>query len=97
MFLQLIIFQTSKIPLKQIYMLKRGKKLKITDLNPQKSLMELIKNTFGINRFKKSDFKLNLGQCAKILEYANLSLLEVPDSLEEMYEIVDFVKEDINI
>ena len=75
-------------------MLKRGKgkKLKNTSLTSQESLMELIKNTFGISRFIKSDFILNFDQCAKILEYANLSLLEVPDSLEEMYEVVNFVK-----
>lgn len=88
-------FIQAKVPLKQIYLLKRGENLKNTSLSPQESLIELIKNTFGISRFKKSDFILNFNQCAKILEYTNLSILEVPDSLEEMYELVNFVKVNI--
>ena len=47
-------FSTNKIPLRKIYMLQRGKELKIVDLKPLDSFIELIKNTFGIDRFSNT-------------------------------------------
>ena len=36
-------FSSNQIPLKKIYILQRGKKSKILDLNPQDAFMELVK------------------------------------------------------
>ena len=47
-------FSLNKIPLKRLYVLKRGNDLKISDFKPQDSLMKLVENTFGISRFRKS-------------------------------------------
>jgi hypothetical protein len=88
-------FSLDKIPLKKLYMLKRGEKLKISNFKPQDSLMKLVENTFGISRFKKDDFVHNLNQCASLLDHVNVSLLEVPDSLEKLQNVVELIKEDI--
>jgi hypothetical protein len=88
-------FSLDKISLKKLYMLKRGENLKVSKFKPQEALMKLVENTFGISRFKKSDFVHNLNQCASLLNHVDISLLEVPDSLEKLDEVVEFVKKDI--
>ena len=88
-------FSFDKIPLKKLYVLKRNKDLKISDFKPQEALMELVRNTFGISRFKKEDFVYNLKQCSSLLDHVDISLLEVPDSLEELHEVVKLVEYDL--
>lgn len=88
-------FSSDKIPLKKLYVLKRGKDLKISDFNPQDSLIKLVENTFGISRFKKSDLVHNLNQCALILNHVNISCLEVPNSLEKLGNVIKFIEKDI--
>ncbi|MGB9937088.1 MAG: hypothetical protein ACPK7O_05160 [Methanobacterium sp.] len=89
-------FSLNQLPLKKLYVLKRGDCLKITDIKGQEALMKLVENTFGIVRFKESDFAENLKQCASILNHVNVSHLEVPDSLREVQGIVELVIKDIN-
>lgn len=88
-------FSLDKIPLKKLYVLKRGNKFKISEFKPQEALMKLVENTFGISRFKKSDFVDNLRQCSSLLDHVDISLLEVPDSLEELQKVVELIKKDI--
>lgn len=88
-------FSLDKMPLKKLYVLKRGNQFKIREFKPQEALMKLVENTFGISRFKKPDFVDNLKQCSSLLDHVDISLLEVPDSLEELQKIVDLIKKDI--
>lgn len=88
-------FSLSKIPLKKLYVLKRGNQLKISEFTPQEALMKLVENTFGISRFRKSDFVDNLKQCSSLLDHIDISLLEVPDSLEELQKVVELIRKDI--
>lgn len=88
-------FSLKEMPLKKLYVLKRGENLNISDFKPQEALMKLVENTFGISRFKKSDFVDNLNQCASLLEHVDISLLEIPESLDEMHKVVELVKKDI--
>ncbi len=88
-------FSFDKIPLKKLYVLNRGENLKISEFKPQESLMKLVENTFEINRFKKSDFVHNLNQCASLLDHIDISLLEVPNSIEELDKVVELIKRDI--
>lgn len=88
-------FSLKEMPLKKLYVLKRGQNLKISDFKPQEALMKLVENTFGIARFKKSDFVCNLNQCASLLKHVDISLLEIPESLDEMHKVVELVKKDI--
>lgn len=88
-------FSLNEIPLKKLYVLKRGENFGISNFRPQEALMKLVENTFGISRFKKSDFVNNLNQCASLLKRVEISLLEIPESLEEMHKVVELVKKDI--
>lgn len=90
-------FSLKEIPLKKLYVLKRGQYLKISDLKPHDALMKLVENTFGITRFKKSDFVDNLNQCASLLKHVDISLLEIPESLDEMHKVVGIVKKDMGL
>jgi hypothetical protein len=88
-------FSSYKIPLKKIYMLQRGKESRIIDLKPQETFMELVKNTFGIHIFSKLELPDNFFQCEKIVKNVDVSILEIPDSLEKIHEVVNIVEEDI--
>lgn len=88
-------FSLEKIPLKKLYVLKRSTKLKISEFRPQEALMKLVENTFMIRGFKKSDFIDNLKQCSSLLDHVDISLLEVPDSLEDLQKVVELIRKDI--
>jgi hypothetical protein len=88
-------YSSDQIPLKKLYVLERGEKIKINSFKPQEALMKLVENTFGIIRFNKSDFVDNLRQCSSLLDHVDISLLEVPDSLDQLPKVVEFIEEDI--
>jgi len=88
-------FSGNIVPLKKIYILQRGEESKIIDLAPQKIFMELVKNTFGIYMFSKSELPDNFFQCERLVKDVDVSILEIPDSIERLPEVVKIVKEDI--
>lgn len=88
-------FSSDKLPIKKIYFLRRGKQSNIIDLKPQDSFIEMVKNTFGIHMFSKVDLPDNFFQCEKIVKNIDVSILELPDSLEKLHEAIKMVKEDI--
>lgn len=88
-------FSFKPIPLKKLYVLQRETKLNISNFKGQDAIMKLVENTFGISRFKKSDYPEHLKQCASLLNQVDISLLEVPESLEELYKVVRLIKKDI--
>ena len=47
--------------------------------------MELVKNTFGIHMFSKLELPNNFFQCEKIVKNIDISILEIPDSLEKIH------------
>ncbi len=90
-------FSSYKIPLKKIYLLQRGKKSKITRLKPPEAFMELVKNTFGIHMFSKSELPDNFFLCERLVKKIDISILEVPNSLKDIQEIVKIVEEDVGV
>ena len=75
-------FSNEQIPLKKIYIIKRGHNFKITNLKTQEAFIELVRNTFGIELFSKSELPNNFFQCKKIVNNVNISILEIPESLK---------------
>ena len=47
--------------------------------------MELVKNTFGIQMFSKLELPDNFFQCERIVKKIDVSILEIPDSLEKIH------------
>jgi len=88
-------FSSFKILLNKIYILQRGKNFKIINLKPQEAFIELIKNTFGIQMFSKLELPDNFFQCEKIVKKVDMSILEVPNSLNDIKKVVKIVEEDI--
>ncbi|WP_048190978.1 hypothetical protein [Methanobacterium sp. SMA-27] len=89
-------FSSNKIPLKKIYILQRGKESKIIDLKSPEAFLELVKNSFGIHMFSKSELPDNFFQCERILKNVDVSILEIPDSLEKIQEVIMIVEEDLS-
>jgi hypothetical protein len=89
-------FSNSKIPLNKIYILNRKEKLNITILNPQESFIELVKNTFGIYTFSKSELAEHFFQCEKIVKTVKISKLEIPDCIEKVPETIQRINKDIS-
>lgn len=88
-------FSNSKLPLKKVYILQRGKTIGVTTLKPQEAFMELVKNTFGIDMFSKSELPNNFFQCENLVKNVDVSILEIPDSIEEIHKIVRVVEDDV--
>ena len=89
------LFSNSKLPLKKVYILQRGKTIGVTTLKPQEAFMELVKNTFGIDMFSKSELPNNFFQCENLVKNVDVSILEIPDSLEEIHKVVRVVEDDV--
>ena len=88
-------FSSDKLPLKKIYILQRDKKFKIIDLKPQQAFMELVKNTFGIEMFSKSELPNNFFHCERLVKKIDLSILKIPNSLKEVQAVVKIVEKDL--
>lgn len=88
-------FLTNPLPLKKIYILKRSDKTRIVELKPQESFLELVKNTFGIEMFSKAELINNFITSKKILNYVDVSLLEVNNSLKDLQNVVEIIEKDV--
>jgi len=88
-------FSSNKIPLKKIYILQRNNGSKIINLKPQYAFMELVKNTFGIHMFSSLELPDNFFQCERIVKRVDVTILEIPDSLQKIHEVLKLVEEDI--
>lgn len=88
-------FSNRKLPLKNIYILDRKEQIMINKLNFQEAFMELVKNTFGIYMFSKSELNDNFFQCENIVKTVDISKLEIPNSIDRIPDIIKRVEEDI--
>jgi len=88
-------FSSYKTPLKKIYILQRTKESKITKLKPQESFIELVKNTFGIDMFSKLELPDNFFQCERLVKNVEVSILEIPDELTKIHEVIKIVEKDM--
>jgi hypothetical protein len=88
-------FSSNIIPLQKIYILERSEKSKITRLKPSEAFIELVKNTFGIHLFSNSELPDNFFQCERLVNKVDISILEIPDSIERIHEVIKLVKEDM--
>jgi hypothetical protein len=88
-------FSSNKIPLKKIYILQRDKESKIINLKSQEAFMELVKNTFGIHMFSKSELPDNFFKSQMLLKNIDVAILKISNSLKEIRMVVKIVEEDI--
>lgn len=88
-------FSNRKIPLNKIYILDRKNKFKVNKLDYPEGFMEIVKNTFAIYTFSKSELVENFFQCENIVKSVDIFKLEIPDNIEKIPEIIKRIEEDI--
>lgn len=89
-------FLEEKVPLKVIYQLEEGKKLRTERLNPQRSISTLIANTYlaryGKILLQNEQATLNLRQCANLINKIPVYRLERPRSFQTLIELAELVE-----
>jgi len=88
-------FKNETLPLKLIYLLNRGEKLKITDLNIQKSLESILAYSFNLSLLKNEEMKLHLQQCANIVKKVKIRRLTIPHNYSLLDDVVKAIRNDI--
>lgn len=87
-------FQNKSIPLKSIYILKRSNNTYIQDISPQSAMIELINNTLLGKVFSSIESFDNLNHCAYIVNNVNVKILNVKNSLNYIYNLVNVIEKD---
>lgn len=85
----------SYLKLKSIYILHKGNKLTLTNLNRLDALMSLVINSFLIRIFNNQEKTLNLKQCSKLLMEVPLKQLTLDRSLKKFEILADLIEEDV--
>lgn len=86
------LFLVNKFPLIKIYILQRNNQFNIVPLNNQEKFIELVRNTFGIEMFSKSELPNNFFQCAKLAKILNLSILKLPNSIQSLQDVLKIIE-----
>lgn len=88
-------FLAEPLPLKNIYILQKGEKTEISDLNPRDALFELVKYSYCIRLFKDGQRSENLIQCADLMRHVSVKRLEVCHSFEDINELQELIENDV--
>lgn len=89
-------FLRESVPLKAIYVLEDGEKLKAEMLKPQDALTTLIANTFlaryGKQLLQNKQAMANLRQCSNVVNYTPVYRLERPRSLDLLEDLAQLIE-----
>jgi len=89
-------FQQSSLPLKKIYVLGKGDNHEIIPLQPQVSLIELVRHTRSTNWIKATEFaQSNLLQCSSLVKSVPICRFNRKPNLGELAELVRLVEQDV--
>ncbi len=88
-------FSHSKIPLKAIYSIESSEKTIIEDLNPHKSIIELIRSSYCYLLFNKKELFKNLEQCGYIVNNTPVKRLKIKRSYDNVDDIIKKIEEDL--
>ena len=90
-------FSPEPLKLKKIYLLEKGVQTKISTLNPQKILIDLIRHSTAKWIFNDSDQVNNLSQCANLINNVNFNRLEFTHSFKNISELINLIENDFNL
>lgn len=85
----------SPIPLKTIYIIEKGNKTCIELINPEISVMGLIKNSYLYGFFENYDLANNLRDCAKIVNQIPVKKFTIKHSFDDIPKIIKMIEKDI--
>ncbi len=88
-------FSPKKVKLKRIYFIENNKEMGISNLNPQKELIHLIKHSVTYWIFKENDQTKNFTQCANLVNNISFRHLKVLHSFKDIPEVINLIKKDL--
>jgi hypothetical protein len=88
-------FSPNPLPLRCIYVLAEGQIPEIESLQPQETLVELIRHSYGTQLLKFSGASTHFLQCADLAKKVAIRRLKRPRSLSGLFDLVRTVEEDL--
>jgi len=89
-------FSPETVRLKRIYLLERGNQTRISTLNSQKNLIDLIYHSVANNIFLVNDQSNNLTQCVNLINNVIIQRLEVIHSFKDMSKLINLIEDDLS-
>lgn len=87
-------FSHKQLPLKKIYIIQKGEEWSLNSLNPNESLMKLVKSSYCYGISSKEEIVKNLNECSKLVNNLPIKLLKIPQSLEQLPELIKIIEND---
>ena len=88
-------FHPDPVPLKRIYLIEKGKKNEIINLNNKDALINLIRNSYNFKIFGISEKSYNLFQCSNLINNVSLKNLKVHHSVKEIDDLINLIENDV--
>ncbi|MBU1694541.1 MAG: hypothetical protein KKC51_11325 [Verrucomicrobia bacterium] len=89
-------FESRAFPLRRLYVLAEGPRIKITRLKPQAAFMELVKHSYLVGLLKRTgSMAEHFRQCGRVVGAVPVSRLTRPLKLEQLAELARQVEEDV--
>ncbi|HWP47150.1 MAG TPA: hypothetical protein VNM22_08325 [Candidatus Limnocylindrales bacterium] len=88
-------FSPHPLPLRCIYVLAEGQIPEIESIQPQETLIELIRHFYGIKLLRSSEVSSHFLRCASLAKKVAIRRLKRPRSLSSLFNVVQMVEEDL--
>jgi hypothetical protein len=88
-------FTSESLKLKNIYLLDKGDQTRISTLNSQQNLINLINHSRANLIFKINDQANNLTQCGKLINNVLIRRLEITHSFKDISELINLIEDDL--
>ncbi len=88
-------FSSTTIPLKRIYVLEKSYENKITNLEYQDAIINLIRHSYCVSILEGEEQQENLKQSAKLMKNVPIKCLNINHCIEKISELVDLVEKDL--
>jgi hypothetical protein len=88
-------YSPKSLELKKIYFLEKGDQTRISTLNSQETLIDLISHSTANRIFKEDDQVNNLTQCVNMINNINFNRLEFTHSFKNISELISLIENDL--
>ncbi len=88
-------YSPKSLELKRIYLLEKGEQTRISSLNSQETLIDLISHSTAYRIFKDDDQVNNLNQCVNLINNINFNKLEFTHSFKNISELISLIENDL--
>jgi hypothetical protein len=89
-------FSYKPLPLKIIYILEKGNKSKISSLETQEAIINLIRHSYCVSILEGDEQQENLKQCANIIKSVHVKCLNTNHHMDKLNSLAKLIEKDIN-